>query len=101
MVAPAPLASWLSVASALRQRRSPARAARAAGVALGATRTVGQERLETAVDARRVGAGARASDAARAMRPTDRGEAQRRRASAAAGDASGQVRLPLAHPKLG
>ena len=29
-MAPAPLASWLSVASALRQRRSPARAARAA-----------------------------------------------------------------------
>ena len=71
------------------------------GHALGATRTVGQERFsETAVDARRVGAGARASDA-RAMRPTDRGEAQRRRASAAAGDASGQVRLPLAPPKLG
>lgn len=81
---------------------SCARRARGEGVALGATRTVGQERFsETAVDARRVGAGARASDAARAMRPTDRGEAQRRRASAAAGDASGQVRLPLAHPKWG
>ena len=84
-----------------------ARRARGEGVALGAARAVGPAGFpETAVDTRRVGAGARASDAARAMRPAaramrpaDRGEAQRSRAASAAGDASGQVRLPLAHPK--